>query len=169
MTRCNYLTIDCEEAEPDWWLHLGGTGPLSFLLLNLSGIVQQPLDGGRFHSQEQINDLFRQVEEKAGLLIDVDDVWLPNQLFPAYAEKSGVGEVYRVQNEVFATALRYREGRLGLEKFQASLERAEGAVTYSEEETVQFQLWFQRLVEAARDTYPKNKDRELRWIEKERA
>ncbi len=100
-----------------------------------------------------------------GLLVNINDIWLPNFLFSRAGAPQKKGQVYRLHGDLFSTAFLYREGRLTLATF---LERCHGvndAVIISEKETAAFTDWHKAQIEHAIGQYPKNKELALRYRE----
>ncbi len=158
ITRCNYLSVECDSPKPGWSVGIGGV-EMPFLMLGLIGVVHRPFEGERFDTPDKIEKLFFLVEQQAGLLININDVWLPNFLFSRGGATQSKGLVYRVHWDIFSTAFLFREGRLGQGTFLDrchSLNHHE-AVTISEKETKAFSLWHKEQVSNAVRQYPKNK------------
>jgi hypothetical protein len=151
MVRCSYISIECDDPRPGWQIGLGN-GFASFLLLELVGIVQQPLGAVRFSSKTLIDRLFEQVEEQEFLLINFADIWLPQFLF---ASPPGVGDVYRVANGLFAEAFRFRDGQQDQQHFE---ERCKGQppLAISADETRAFAAWTDEQISTAQTRPPKD-------------
>jgi hypothetical protein len=162
MVRCNYLSVECDSPKPDWTLSID-RGNLPFLMLGLVGIITRPFDAERFYTVQSIEDLFEQLEDRADLFIDVDDIWLPMLLFDDAGIRPEVGHVYRVTSEMFTTAHSFREGRLDLEIFLERCRILERSLVLSEEEMSAFQQWRETQVRNAIEEYPKNRELELAW------
>lgn len=166
ITRCNYLSVECDFPKPNWSIRIGGLN-LPFLMLGLTGVIHRPFDGDNFDTPDKIEDLFVRVEKTAELLVNINDVWLPTFLFERRNAIPKKGQVYRVHIDLFSAAFLYREGRLGPTTF---LERCHGinqhgAVILSEEETAAFTAWHKTQIQHAFHQYPKNKDLALRYRE----
>ena len=164
MIRCNYLSIECDSPGGGWKLSIGDL-ELPFLMLGLVGIITSPFGAERFNNVGLIEDLFEQIEDKAGLLIDVDDIWLPIILFRNIDTVPKIGDVFRIIGDVFALALSFREGRLDLESFLNECEQFERPMVLSEEESLSFQKWHDIQIDNVKEHYPKNKGLELPWHE----
>lgn len=165
MTRCNYLSIECDEPQPGWELDISGTR-LPFLLLGLSGIVVRPPRGERFHTPEDIEHLFRLIEDEGGLLVDIEDVWIPNFLLGD--EDPAPGSVYRMNARAFTAATQFREGRMDLEEFLGLCRELPDPLAWSGEETEAFLAWREEHMSHAVEEYPKSGELELHWEETER-
>lgn len=164
ITRCNYLSVECDLPKPGWALRVGALN-LPFLMLGLTGVIHRPFDGEHFDTLDKIEDLFVRIEDEAGLLVNINDVWLPNFLFDRAGAPQKKGQVYRVDGNLFSAAFLYREGRLALGTF---LERCHGvnrAVTISEKETAAFTDWHKAQIEHSIGQYPKNKALALHYRE----
>lgn len=164
MVRCNYLSVECDYPNEGLALNVGGE-TLPFLTLNLVGIVMRPFGAERFSSVELIEDLFERIEDKAGLLVDVDDIWLPVFLFDDINIVPKVGDVYRIKIDGFTLALSFRENRLDLEAFIKGCKKLERPLFLSEDEMAAFSKWHDMQVQNAIEEYPKSKELELPWHE----
>lgn len=162
MTRCNYFAVECDTPHIGWQL---GLGPASFpfLMLGLVGIIQQPFGAARFETPRQIEDLFTRIEDEAGLLVEIEDIWFPNFLFKAHDSNPPPGTVYRAKNGLFSAAFLFREGRADSEHFLAHCRELDGAIAFSEKETKCFAAWHDQQVLGARRQYPKNAAFKLSW------
>ena len=165
MVRCNYLSIECDSPTAGWVIGLGGE-ELPFMMLGLVGIVTRPFASERFNSIELIEDLFERIEDKADLLVDVDDIWLPMFLFDRTNLKPEAGHVYRIKSDAFALALAFREGRLDLDTFHDRCERLKRPLVLSEDEMGPFREWRELQVQNAIKQYPKNRKFELKYPKK---
>lgn len=114
MVRCSYMSIECDDPSPGWQISFNNQ-VAPFLLLELVGIVQQPFGAPRFNTYNLVDQLFQQVEKQAFLLINFADLWLPGFLFSGPAK---VGDVYRVPNELFNEAFRFRDGQSNQRQFE---------------------------------------------------
>lgn len=164
MTRCNYFSVECDLPKPGWELSLG-VASFPFLMLELVGIIQRPFGAPRFHSAGLFEDLFRRIEEDAGLLVDINDIWLPDFLFTSRKFPQESGFVYRLETQLFLNAFLFREGRLSTESFTAICSDLHGGIALSEEETAAFKSWHQRQLDNAKKQYPKNSNLALSWME----
>lgn len=166
ITRCNYLSVECDFPKPGWSLRVSELN-LPFLMLGLTGVIHRPFDGEHFDTPDKIEDMYVRIEEEADLFVNINDIWLPNFLFTRAGAPQKKGQVYRVHGDLFSAAFLYREGRLALGTF---LERCHGvnrhdAVAISEKETVAFTEWHKWQIEHAIGQYPKNKELALRYRE----
>jgi len=160
MTRCTYFTIECDVASSDWVLQLGKKS-IPFLLIGLSGLIIEPMGGGRlFRSSDSIDELFNTVERHPSLYVDVNDFWLPNKLFKGFPHR---GQVYRVGSKLFHVAYLYREERVSERQFLRRCSELKSYFRFSKQETRSFTGWSRLQIERARDSYPKNKGLELKW------
>jgi hypothetical protein len=164
MARCNYLSVECDSPTPGWVIELGGDD-LPFMMLGLVGIVTRPFASKRFNNIGLIEDLFKRIEDEAGLFVDVDDIWLPMFLFDRTNLKPETGQVYRIKSNVFAWALAFREGRLDLKTFNNRCKRLKRPLVLSEDEIGPFREWRDLQVQNAIKQYPKSRKFELSWRE----
>ena len=155
MVRCNYLTVQCDAPSPDWQLTLGGE-PSSFLMLGLVGIIRQPFGGGHFDSADNIESTLDRFEERSELFIDVDDLWIPEFVLRHAAKDFKLGDVFRIGEELFSAAFRYREGQLEQENFLELSDQHLAQAVHSEIESAAFRTWHWQQVDAARRHYHDN-------------
>ncbi len=153
MSRCNYLSIDLDTPRPGWAIQIRQF-VVPFLMLRLGGILFEPIGGGLFDSPQKIAELFVYLEGEGTLLVDMEDVWLPN--FVLRRGDARVGDVFRVSSQLFESALLFREGRLRVRDFIERCERDLENVRYSEGETAAFLKWREMEILAAREQYPKS-------------
>jgi hypothetical protein len=157
MVRCSYMSIECDDPSPGWQIRLNDQ-VAPFLLLELVGIVQQPFGVPRFNTYNLVDQLFQQVEKQAFLLINFADIWLPSFLFSGAAR---VGDVYRVTNELFNEAFRFRDGQSNQQQFELRCKELP-PVTFSTEETRAFGSWVAEQISGAQHSAPKNPELQLR-------
>lgn len=158
ITRCNYLSVECDSPKPGWSVRIGGLD-LPFLMLGLTGVIHRPFGDEQFDIPAKIESLFLSVEQMGGLLVNINDVWLPNFLFERSGATPSKGMVFRVHRDLFETAFLYREGCLAHGTFLErchSLSRRE-AVIISKKETEAFSIWHKEQISNAVHQYPKNK------------
>lgn len=157
MTRCHYLSIECDDPRPGWNIQLQGL-LTPFLMLNLVGIVHQPFGAVRFNTTGLIEGLFKLVEDNAGFTVNFEDIWLPDFLFK---ERVIVGDVYRVGNRLFTVAYQYRDGRHSQERFETLCRELHGEIIFSEDETLAFKAWTAEQFSMAQNQLPKNRELQL--------
>jgi hypothetical protein len=164
MVRCNYLSIECDSPKIGWTIGIGSS-ELPFLMVGLTGIVTKPFVADIFNTVDSIEDLFRRIEDDAGLLVDIDDLWLPMILFRNINIRPEVGQVYRLNSDMFAIALDFREGHIDAQYFLERCEQSGRSLSLSEEEMAAFGQWREEQIRSAFDQYPKNRNLELEWQE----
>lgn len=157
MVRCSYMAIECDDPSPGWQISFNNQ-VAPFLLLELVGIVQQPFGAPRFNSYNLVDQLFQQVENQAFLLINFADLWLPSFLF---SDPAKVGDVYRVPNELFNEAFRFRDGQSNQQEFEVRCKELP-PMTFSPEETRAFGSWVAEQISGAQNSPPKNPELQLR-------
>ena len=155
MVRCNYLTVQCDAPSSDWQLSLGGE-PSSFLMLGLIGIIRQPFGGDHFDSPESIEATLDRFEERNELFVDVDDLWIPEFVLRHAANDFQLGDVFRIGEDLFSAAFRYREGQLEQDAFIEAGEQYISQAALSEMESEAFRAWHWQQVDAARLHYYAN-------------
>jgi hypothetical protein len=162
MTRCTYLTIECDIPSPDWVLGLRKKS-IPFQLIGLSGLIIGPAGGGRlFESFDSIEALFNTIESHPSLFVDINDLWLPNKLFQSHPHR---GQVYRVESRLFHVAYLYREERISEGQFLRQCNGLKGNIRFSKKETRSFENWSRFQIQKAKDSFPKNRGLELKWHE----
>jgi hypothetical protein len=163
LTRCTYFSIESDEPSDAWLLELKKQR-IPFLLLGLSGVIAAPSRRRPFFdSPASIDGLFETIESTPGLFVDINDVWLPNDLFgdrPATR-----GDIYRVDAPLFLKAQNFRVGRLTPSSFGAIGESRSGSLRYSDAETRAFKEWSSGHITAARAKYHADKSRALTYRE----
>ncbi len=155
MVRCNYLTVQCDAPSPDWQLSLRGE-PSSFLMLGLVGIIRQPFGGNSFDSPDSIETTLDRFEERPELFIDVDDLWIPEFVLRQAETDFALGDVFRIGDDLFSAAFRYREGQLEQDDLLETCEQHLAQAEYSRIESAAFRAWHWQQVEAARRHYHEN-------------
>ncbi len=56
ITRCNYLSVECDIPKPGWTLRVSELN-LPFLMLGLTGVIHRPFDGERFDTPAKIEEI----------------------------------------------------------------------------------------------------------------
>jgi hypothetical protein len=166
MVRCNYFSVECDSPTSGLAISVGGE-QLPLLILGLVGIITRPLGAERFSSVDLIEDLFKRIEDQDGLLIDVDDLWLPLLLFDSINMTPDIGHVYRLKSDLFALAFSFREGNMDVDTFIAGCKRLPQSVLFSEDEMSAFSAWRKLQIETAKELYPKNGEIRLRYRNEE--
>ena len=162
LIRCNYLCIENDRPKGGWSIGIGGLS-MPFFMLGLLGIIYRPFGGQEFDSPTQIDELYQRIEDGAGLSISVEDVWLPNFLF---LRTPTMGDVYRVNDDLFASAILWRQGRLSERQLieQSEFLFPNLRCRYSERETPTFREWVKKQMFIAHERFPKNHDFKLQQI-----
>jgi hypothetical protein len=159
MARCVYLVVSADEPVAGWELVLAGARMPS-ALVGLTAIVLQPDEAtDRFVDVATIDRLYREIEAVPGLMIDIDDVWLPAAPF----EGGEPGAIFRVAFELFARGYAFRENRLSAGDLALAGRELTGAVIASPDETRVFREWNRRVITEARRLYQLNESRALAW------
>jgi hypothetical protein len=161
LARCVYLVISAEEPAAGWELALADSR-MPIALVGLTAIVLQPdAATDRFLDVATIDRLYGEIESIPGLMIDIDDVWLPAGPF----EGGEPGAIFRVAFELFSRGYALRENRLSAEDLAEAGRRLPDAVIPSPEETRVFREWNRRVIADARQLYHRNQARALAWRE----
>jgi hypothetical protein len=158
MTRCHYISVECSEPRPGWEIRFGGD-VLPLLMLQLVGVIQRPIGAPRFSTPLLIESLFELLEERAGLLINFHDIWLPGFLFQRGVQ---TGDTYRIKVPLFREAYLFRGGRLGEREFEIYCKGLDDALIFSKDETTAFTAWCDEQVVKAQHQEPKNPDLRLK-------
>jgi len=156
------MSVEYNGPRPGWEIRLGND-VMPFLMLELVGVIQQPFGAPRFNTSALIDRLFEQLEGKAGLLVNFDDIWLPSFLFQ---RETHTGDAYRIGIELFQGAYLFREGRLSEGDFEIYCKRFGETLVFSEDETKAFTEWSEVQVSTAQNQEPKNRNLRLNKIEK---
>jgi hypothetical protein len=161
MTRCIYFSIESDFPTSQWVSEYDGKR-LPLYLLELSGIIYKPL--GRnyyFKSVDLINEVFQTIEASDYLYVDTNDIWIPNKLF----SQPKRGLVYRVREDLFLKAYKYRVGQMTSEEFwEAFYSEPHKFLSFSKEETIAFQKWADLQINEARELYHKRQDLALKFV-----
>ena len=158
MVRCHYLSIESDDPRPGWNLGLPAVS-MPFLMLNLVGIVQQPLGAPRFSNYGLVDGFFSLLEDQASLSVNFEDIWMPEFLFHGQVT---VGDVYRVGERLFAIAYQYRDGRYSQEAFEGLSKELLRDIAFSEDETKAFKAWAGEQISTARNRAAKDPHLQLR-------
>lgn len=162
--RCNYLTIERDEPDPSWLLTLDGQ-EMPFMLIQLAGVITQPLTEPRFSSRELVEELFIRIEEDDRLSIEVADMWLPRFLF-RFTPHAGL--VFRMRRHLFASAFQFRNGLVSEARFIDVCKESEEAFEFSDLESGAFREWHSMHTDAAKSGFPKSRELMLRPRERDR-
>jgi len=152
MVRCHYLCLEYDTPRGGWGISVGGP-MMPFLMLGLTGIIQQPFGAPRFNTYGLIDGLFERIEEEAGLSVNFEDIWLPEFLFSPLPH---VGDVYRAGLKLFVLAFRWRDAQVSRLEFEARSKDLGNEMTFSEEETRAFQGWTAEQISMAQNQGPKD-------------
>jgi hypothetical protein len=159
MARCVYLVISAEEPTAGWNVAFAGTR-IPVALIGLAAIVFQPdAQTARFDDVEAIDRLYASVESIPGLIVEIDDLWLPGGLF-AGGER---GWMFRVGFDLFSRGYAFGQNRLSAEELVVAAGTLRHTVTLSREETAAFTSWNARVIAEAREIYHRNEARALAW------
>jgi hypothetical protein len=159
MTRCVYFHIDCEDTLDEWAMDLGA-GPIPFRMIGLSGVIVRPLAQSEiFDNPGQVENLFEtaeamgtgaesEAEADAMMHVELEEIWLPNELLNAEGRDVFRGAVFRIGYNLFRLAFAFALGRLTQNEF---LERARDLrqVEFSEKETKAISVWASHEIEMA--------------------
>jgi hypothetical protein len=168
MTRWTFFTIDATTAVEDWVALLRERG-IPFLLLGVSPVIHRPSGPStRFTSPDQIDQLFKAIEDIKGLVVETAHIWLPNFLFegdgsawdlsPSGEDSGGMrGAVWRLSLRLFGVALLYQREVISGAAFSSQchehMQSSAAPVKHSPEETTVFRVWSADQIEAARINY----------------
>ena len=155
MTRLSYFVAEADEPVADWSLMLGRAG-IPVIVSGLTAAICQPSGSKkRFESAGDLDRLFDQIEDKCKLSIETPDLWLPNKMLDGKHSPER-GDVYRIGQNLFTAALRFRAGRTTEQEFQKECSVA-GKATYSRRETEVFAEWSEMQVDTAKKAYEAQK------------
>lgn len=146
LLRCVYFYFQGDEPGALWTLELNQL-TVPFILLEIAGIILQPIDGDVFTRPQQIDSLFSLLEG-AGLSIEIADLWIPTRATETEPEELHRGVVLRLGERLFRSCLNYRYGEIDLEHFENQLKELSESLRISETESKVFSEW--SYLEAAR-------------------
>ena len=157
MTRFSYFVAEADKPIDDWMLVLGKTG-IPVIIYGLTVAICQPSTSkGRFESVDDLEGLFDLIEDKSALSIETPDLWLPNELLESKRSPKR-GDVYRIGQRLFTTALRFRTGRTTEKEFREECTEARDKPKYSAKETRVFAKWNTMQIDLAKARYAAKKD-----------
>jgi hypothetical protein len=160
LVRCHYLAVEFDNPDSGWGITIGEmTSP--FLMLGLAGIVQSPFTATSFDNYRLIEDFFTGIEE-AGGLVNFEDLWLPEFLFPT---RPGEGDVYRVGLALFSALFEFRDSRISRRDLDVRGRDLHDQISFSEGETRAFRGWANEHIGTAERAEPKNPQLRLRTKE----
>lgn len=149
MSRASYFVVTSFEPMVEWNVYSGRSLPIS--IVGIEGIIHEPLGRYRyFRNADLIDELYRTLEIENRTIIDVNDLWIPNEILPADVQGQ---QVYRVGLSYFFEALSYRNGGRSTEHFIEISLQFHKTIRYSEDETNAFAEWQKRQINGARENY----------------
>lgn len=165
MIRCSYYTIQADEPITDLQLNIGDFDSPIFLL-NLEAIlIGAPNKTNRFETVQDIEAMYKYVEQYDELFVDINDLWVPIEWFGKVKIKQGM--VFRIPAERFILCWKLRNDRISTDEMfldedvrkKAIVSRflQKPVVEYSDESVV-FGNWIQDQINQSRDGYNKNKE-----------
>lgn len=155
MTRLSYFVAEVDENVENWNLLLKQT-KIQVLIYGLTVAVCQPAGKNqKFTSVDDLDNLFRRLEEESSFTLETPDLWLPNEIFPKQPQPER-GEVYRVGQKLFGAALRFRSGRTTNSEFIATCRELKEKPVNSPVETKALQAWSQHQIDTAKRIYSEN-------------
>lgn len=163
MTRCSYYSIEAETTSSNWIVELENR-KIPHYLFGLQGLLTNPIGGGEFQNPGQITSIIEQIEFDDSLIVDINDIWLPNNLFDDRPHKRG--DVYRISLGVYSIAHKYRYNQISADRYISSCIELKNEIRYSQMESETFAEWAKSQVEEAKMVYKKNKKYQLDYIEK---
>ena len=86
--RCTYFCIDLAHAPTNWPLALQHD-QIPVILLGPSCILTSPLGAEMFTASHQIEELFTLIESNEGLVVEVNDILIPQHFLPAQGSARG--------------------------------------------------------------------------------
>jgi DNA-binding XRE family transcriptional regulator len=164
ISRFTYFSIEYDRPAVGWELGMD-IARIPVFLIGLSAIVWRPVgqESYKFITPDMIEDIFVQAEHHDGLFIDVNEIWFPNLLLSQFTNNRG--DVFRVKQGLFSLAYSFQAGELVLDELLRSADHFSGDIYFSEAETNAYKQWSARQIEIAKETYPKNRGLEIKWIE----
>jgi hypothetical protein len=132
-------------------------------MIGLSGIVTSPPSDELFDTPEKLDHLFEAMEQNDLLYVDVNDIWLPTELFFRTKVKPKRGHVFRIGYDLFSAAYRLgaeeRSDRDLLDRIKQM--NIPEILSFSEKETVALSSWNDMQIEMIRKNYHENRAAQL--------
>ena len=155
MTRLSYFVAEVDENVENWNLLLKQTN-IQVLIYGLTVAICQPAGKNQIYaSADDLDDLFKRLEEESSFTIETPDLWLPNEVFPKQPRPAR-GEVYRVGQKLFGAALRFLSGRTTDSEFIIACRKLMEKAVHSPVETKALQAWSQHQIDTAKRIYSEN-------------
>jgi hypothetical protein len=166
MTRGTFFTIDASGMGDDWVAILRQQ-EVPFLILGVANVLHRPdLDNLLFDSMGLIDSLFDRIESVEGLVVESENIWLPNFLFEPHFGYYSVqdkpselnrGAVWRIGFGLFQMALTFRQEVIStetyIERCWELIQPGQIEVGYSPEESAAFQAWSGAQYQAAKANF----------------
>ncbi|MBW8041340.1 MAG: hypothetical protein FVQ85_15250 [Planctomycetes bacterium] len=161
MSRCIYFSIECDSPSPGWTLRIRNR-KIPFLLVALSGIILEPIDGGLFRTPDKLEQLFENIEKDSdeGIYVDTNDLWIPNFIFDRKNLKPG--SVYRVAFKLFKAAYDFRNQILSQQEYVGQCKKYGWKARYSASETKALGLWQKKHIDETKERHEKHPELTLR-------
>jgi hypothetical protein len=150
LLRCVYFYFRGDEPGALWTLGFNQQVEVPFILLEMAGIILQPIDGDLFESPDQVDSLFSLIEG-TGLSVEIADLWIPTRAINMNPEELNRGVVLRLGERFFRSCLNYRYGEIDLEYFENQLKEFSDSLRVSERESKVFLEWSYLEVDLARE------------------
>jgi len=158
MTRCTYFSIENCEPAPGWTLQTDNV-EVSFLMMGLSGVILSPLgDDQLFDTADKYDHLFQMIEKKNELYVEMNDIWIPNELFYSANKTPERGDVFRVGYDLFKAAYILRDEANSDKDFLQVMEKLDIPLVldFSENETDGLKLWNEKQIKINQEHYHEN-------------
>ncbi|MDH5573350.1 MAG: hypothetical protein OEY89_16425 [Gammaproteobacteria bacterium] len=164
MTRCTYFTIENSEPAPNWTLRINDMD-VGFYMIGLSGVIHSPPgDSQFFDTPEKYNQLFDAIERNGTLYVEMNDIWLPNELFPENSKRlPRRGDVFRIGSDLFNLAYVLKDEANSYEILFDRFNQLDipQVLVFSEEETQGLLYWNEMQIKVNKGLYHENPETNL--------
>lgn len=165
VVRAMYLIITSETPVPGGSIQPGGWASSPIPILNQMGVIYRPDNlSETFASREQIEALFDTLEQTLDYVVELEDIWLPEEWLQ-YRPQISRGDLFRLTFDLFMACYRYRAGIVTQISSLTELKPEPQEIRFSAAETQAFRDWNQQQIQNAKERYPKNPDFALSWDE----
>ena len=172
MVRCSYFTIQSDDPLSNLSLNNSGFESPA-ILLNLEAIlIGAPNEQKMFNGIKDITALYDYVESNDNLYIDLNDIWVPLNMFGTGDITQGM--LFRIPDYYFSLCWKLRNDRISAEELYGHIGRdyldqttaspPHPLLQHSRKETNAFKRWTKKQIEESRKIYKANKSDTLKKI-----
>lgn len=155
MTRCTYFSIENIMPLTEW---SSGSDDINiqFCIIGLSGVITSPANSDLyFDTPLKLDALFDATENNTDLHVELNDIWLPNELFTNAGHTAERSQVYRIGYDLFKLAHQLHEEATSHEVFLNRMESLDIPVIleFSENETDALIEWNKEQIKINQELY----------------